>query len=71
MLRMLGIHFDRVRYASLEDPRDLKTINDHEEIIRAIREKRVEDAKKILSVHLSRFQVDRAKIQLAHQDYLK
>ena len=71
MLRMLGIHFDRVRYASLEDPRDLKTVSDHEEIIRAIREKRIEDAKKILGVHLSRFQVDRVKIQLAHQEYLK
>lgn len=69
--RQLGIHFDRVRFASLEDNRDSKTIRDHEELVKLLRQGDAEEAKKLLKVHLSRFQADKAKIQAAHREYFK
>ena len=59
-----GIHFDRVRFASLENLRDNKTVQDHEDIVKLLR-------KDVLRVHLSRFQTDKAKIQAAHENYFK
>lgn len=69
--KQLGIHFDRVRYAILEDPHDNKTVQDHEDIVRLLRQGNVSSAKEVLRVHLSRFQADREKILKAHADYFK
>ena len=66
-----GIHFDRVRFASLENLRDNKTVQDHEDIVKLLRRKDVKKAKDVLRVHLSRFQTDKAKIQAAHENYFK
>ena len=66
-----GIHFDRVRYASLEDVRDNKTVNDHAELVRLLHEGDVAGAKEAMRVHLSRFQADKEKIRKAHGDYFR
>lgn len=69
--REFGIHFDRVRFASLEDVRDNKTVQDHEDMIQMLRRGDVVRAKNVLRVHLSRFQTDKVKIQAAHGNYFK
>ena len=56
-----GIHFDRVRFASLENLRDNKTVQDHEDIVKIVAQESVKKAKDVLRVHLSRFQTDKAK----------
>lgn len=66
-----SIHFDRVRFASLEDVRDNKTVKDHEDIVRLLRQGDAAGAREVLKVHLSRFQTDKVKIQEAHKNYFK
>lgn len=62
-LSELGIHFDRVRFASLENLRDNKTVQDHEDIVKLLRRKDVTKAKDVLRVHLSRFQTVKPKFR--------
>ena len=71
IMKDFGIHFDRVRFASLEDVRDNKTVQDHEDMVQMFRHGDVDRVKNILKVHLSRFQTDKAKIQAAHGDYFR
>lgn len=71
LYKSFSLHFDRLRYVSLEDVRDNKTVQDHEDMVRLLRRGQREQAKELLRVHLSRFQADKEWILKEHRDYFK
>ncbi|WP_124067833.1 GntR family transcriptional regulator [Clostridium sp. E02] len=69
---MMSIHFDRVRNMSLIAVKDLKIVNDHKEILKAIRDKDKEAAKRSMEKHLGRYSVaDEAQIRELYPEYFK
>ena len=71
MLNTMSVHFDRVRYISLEDIRDNKTVHDHENILNYILDHDIEHASELLTEHLTRFQMDRKTISSEYEKYIK
>ena len=65
LIRFASIHFDRVRHLSLIVVRDLKIVEDHEKLIRAIEERDADRAEEIMELHLSRYKVDAEAIKAA------
>lgn len=68
-IQSMSIHFDRVRNLSLHSVKDLKIVNDHMELLEAIRAKDKELAKSILTKHLSRYHFDVAEMKAAYPDF--
>lgn len=69
---MISIHFDRVRNMSLIAVKDLKIVNDHKNILEAIKNKDKEAAKKHMKKHLSRYSVDdEAQIRELYPEYFR
>ena len=71
LIRFASIHFDRVRHLSLIVVRDLKIVEDHEKLIRAIEERDADRAEEIMELHLSRYKVDAEAIKAAYPHYIK
>lgn len=67
----IAIHFDRVRNLSLSLTRDLKIVQDHENLTIAIGNHDVEQAKRLMERHLNRYKVDRILIQEKYPRYIK
>ncbi len=67
----IAIHFDRVRNLSLSLTRDLKIVQDHENLTIAIGNHDVEQAKRLMERHLNRYKVDRILIQEKYPQYIK
>ncbi|SCP98273.1 GntR family transcriptional regulator [Anaerobium acetethylicum] len=55
---MMSIHYDRVRNISLVAVKDLKVVNDHKEILKAIKNRDKEAAKAAMKKHLGRYSID-------------
>ncbi len=71
LIRFASIHFDRVRHLSLIVVRDLKIVEDHEKLIRAIEERDADRAEEVMEIHLSRYKIDAEAIKAAHPHYIK
>ncbi len=69
MVELLNIHFDRLRDLSLYSVKNLKIIDDHKELLAAMRLKTPDKAEEILRKHLSRFEIDRAEIKEKFPQY--
>lgn len=69
-LEDIRIPFDRIRYLSLLVIVDLQTVNDHIEILNAIRAQNREEAFAIMDKHLSRYLYDKAEIVKRYPDYI-
>lgn len=67
----IAIHFDRVRNLSLVLTRDLKIVQDHENLIIAIVNRDVTRAKQLMEEHLNRYKVDKILIQEQYPQYIK
>lgn len=68
----MQIHFDRVRRMKLENVKESKELlQDHEELLEAIKEKKVEQALSLIELHLSRYQIDKQKIQEKYGSYFE
>lgn len=65
------IHYDRVRALSLVTVKDNKNVNDHKQILEAIKNKNVEEAKALTKKHLSRYDIDKEQIKKAYPEYYK
>jgi DNA-binding GntR family transcriptional regulator len=65
----MGIHLNRLRSMSLHSVRDLKIVEDHENIVEAIRARDKEQAKTVLTKHLSRYKFDKDELFKAYPDY--
>lgn len=71
MLCSMTIHFDRVRNLVLNVVKDIKIIEDHQQICEAIAVRDAAKAKEIMMCHLGRVKVDAAAIQSAYPQYIK
>ena len=65
------IHYDRVRALSLVTVKDTKIVNDHRQIMEAIRDKNVEEAQRLIKKHLSRYDIDKEEIKKEYPEYYK
>lgn len=65
------IHYDRVRALSLVTVKDTKIVNDHRLIMEAIRDRNVEEAKRLVKKHLARYDIDKEVIKKEFPEYYK
>ena len=65
------IHYDRVRVLETFYDSYLDSIDDHEEIIGAIREKDPEHAEKLITLHLGRWVANEQKLRIAYPQYFR
>ena len=63
LMRELSPHFDRVRHLSLVLVKDIRIVEDHHNILGAIRNRDREKARDAMTVHLTRYKLDRAVIR--------
>ena len=71
MLCGMTIHFDRVRNLALNVVKDIKIIEDHQQICEAVVVRDAERAKAIMAQHLGRVKVDEEAIRAAYPQYIK
>ena len=69
MTQNMLIHFDRVRRMALDSVKDLKIVEDHEQILEAIRDRDAERAKQLMQIHLSRYKYDAKEILKEYPEY--
>lgn len=71
LMQNISIHFDRVRSMALSSVKDLKIVQDHEEIVEAIARKDPKAARERMEIHLSRYKIDAAEIREQYPQYFK
>lgn len=71
LMQNISIHFDRVRKMSLSSVKDLKIVQDHENITIAITRRDAETARALMEKHLSRYKIDAVMIQQQYPQYFK
>ena len=69
MVVNMGIHFDRIRTLALTTVKDLKIVNDHRQLLDALKERNSMKAEEIITKHLNRFQLDEQVIKEKHPEY--
>lgn len=69
LLQDITIHFDRVRRMALESVKELKIVQDHEEMLKAISRRDPEQADALMQLHLSRYKFDAAIIREKFPQY--
>ena len=69
-LEDIRIPFDRIRYLSLLVIVDLQTVNDHIDILNAVRVGNKEEALAVMDKHLSRYLYDKSVIVKRFPDYI-
>lgn len=71
LMQNISIHFDRVRSMALSTVKDLKIVQDHEEIVDAIARKDPAAARELMEFHLNRYKIDAAEIRREYPQYFK
>lgn len=71
LMQNISIHFDRVRRMSLESVKDLRIVQDHENITTAIARRDAEKARELMEMHLSRYKTDAAAIRTKYPQYFR
>mgnify|MGYP003609046289 CR=1 FL=1 len=69
LLESMRLHFDRVRSLSLATVKEIKIVNDHEAILRAVRSGDKVEAAAQVTKHLSRYRVDEQAIREKYAAY--
>ncbi len=69
LLQQITIHFDRVRWMALESVQELEIVQDHEQMLKAIRRRDPEQAVALMKRHLSRYKFDAATIREKFPQY--
>ena len=69
MTRNMLVHFDRVRRMALDSIKNLKIVEDHSQILEAIRNRDATQAKRLMQVHLSRYKYDANEILKEYPEY--
>lgn len=70
MVRLMNIHFDRVRELTLETGKTAnRIVDDHKAILNAIKERNAKKAKDALLRHLSTLEVDEKEVRKQHPEY--
>lgn len=65
------VHFDRVCRMALDSTKDIKIVEDHGQILEAIRSQNAAQAKQLMQMHLSRYKHDTKKILEAYPEYFE
>ena len=71
LMESISIHYDRVRSLALKAIKDIKTVDDHRMILKAVSEGNAEEAKRLMEKHLNRYKVDRETMESAYPQYFK
>lgn len=71
LMQNISIHFDRVRSMSLTSVKDLRIVQDHEDITTAISRREAARARELMEMHLSRYKTDAAAIREKYPQYFK
>lgn len=71
MRSTIMIHFDRVRALSMETVKDMKIVNDHREMLEAIKAGDKFRAVELVEKHLGRYTVDEHAIREKSKEYFK
>lgn len=71
MTRNMLVHFDRVRRMALDSIREIKIVEDHGQILEAIRSRDAEQAKQLMQMHLSRYKYDAKAILKEYPEYIE
>ncbi|MCK3658375.1 hypothetical protein A4G18_06560 [Pasteurellaceae bacterium Pebbles2] len=69
LMKGLNIHFDRARKALFKSKPTLQTLNEHKEILTAIKLKDKERAKKAIENHLTKYQFDKQLFEKEYNQY--
>ncbi|MDE6455051.1 MAG: GntR family transcriptional regulator [Dysosmobacter sp.] len=69
LMQNISIHFDRVRSIALSTVKDLKIVQDHEDITNAIARKDPAAARELMETHLSRYKIDAQAIRKTYPQY--
>lgn len=69
LLDSMTAHFDRVRSMSLTTVKDIKIIEDHNQILRAIENHDPEEGVRLITKHLSRYKLDEEELRHLYPNY--
>ena len=69
LMQNISIHFDRVRSIALSTVKDLKIVQDHEDITNAISRGDPAAARELMELHLSRYKIDAKAIRETYPQY--
>ena len=69
LMSNISIHFDRVRSMALSSVKNLKIVQDHENIVSAIARRDAAQARDLMEQHLSRDKIDAAAIREKYPQY--
>lgn len=69
LMQNISIHFDRVRSIALSTVKDLKIVQDHEDITNAISRRDPAAARELMELHLSRYKIDAKAIRETYPQY--
>lgn len=69
LMQNISIHFDRVRSIALSTVKDLKIVQDHEDITNAIARRDPAAARELMELHLSRYKIDAKAIRETYPQY--
>ena len=71
MEQNLAVHFDRIRTIALNGIKDLEIVDDHRQILEALRNRDEQRAMEVIQLHLSRATVDIVSIREKYPHYFK
>ena len=71
LIQNLSIHFDRVRGLALSSEKDLKVVQDHQELVEFIRQGDGAAARELMGIHLNRYRIDAAEIRGIYPQYFQ
>ena len=71
LIQNISIHFDRVRAMALSSVKDLKVVQDHQDLVELIRRKDPKAARGLMEAHLNRYRIDAAAIRGVYPQYFK
>lgn len=71
MVQNFAVHFDRIRTIALNGIKDLGIVDDHRQILEALRNRDEQRAMEVMQLHLSRATVDIVSIREKYPHYFK
>ena len=71
LIQNIAIHFDRVRGMALSSVKDLKVVQDHQDLVDLICRKDAKGAQELMTLHLNRYKIDLPTIRAAYPQYFK
>ena len=71
LIQNISIHFDRVRTMALSSVKNTKIVQDHVDLVDAIRRKDAKAARSLMEAHLNRYDIDAAALRAVYPQYFK